>query len=177
MAVDRNLARWSTVLLALALATALLSILTPVALLLDDAPVTLMRNGKIWQTSMNALGTTDQALLWIGVMLPQLAWFYGVLQVARLARSYRRGVMFDATVTGAFERLGIALAVMGTLETLQYPTLNFLLYYRGVSPWLGDMPVLALIQPDLLMAGAFFFVLGKIMRRGAELQETDSLTV
>jgi hypothetical protein len=66
---------------------------------------------------------------------------------------------------------------MGILHFVTYPAINYFLFWRGISPWLGDMPGLFLFRIDYLMAGVLFFVLGKIMRRASELEETDRLMI
>ena len=57
------------------------------------------------------------------------------------------------------------------------PAIASFLFARGAAPWLADMPLWGLIEPDLFMASAYFYVLGKIMQRGAALEELAELTV
>jgi len=177
MVDDTKLARWSLILLVLAVLTMLLSLVSPLTLLFGDAPVVLSKGTEIWKTTFHSLPTAEATALLLILMAPQLAWVIAVVQVARLAQRYRRGRIFELGNTVYFIRLGVALAVMGLLQSLVLPLVNALFYYRHISPWLADIPWLEVLQPDLIMAGAFFFVLGKIMERGAELHESDQLTV
>lgn len=174
---DAALRRWSTVLLALAALVVLRSVAAPALLLSDGGPIVLTHGTEVWQTRLHDLPRGDAGLFLAIILLPQAAWLYGVVQIARLARFYRRGVLFAVPVSGAFLRLGGALIVMGALDTLILPAVAHLFHARGITPWLADIPLLAIVEVDLIMAGAFFFILGKIMQRGAELQETDRLTV
>ncbi|WP_448206292.1 hypothetical protein [Azospirillum sp. sgz302134] len=174
---DAQLTRWSTILLLLASLTVVQSLVEPLSLFLGGTPITLHRDGETWNTTYQALAPLDAGAIALLVLGPELAWVYVSLQVWRLAHKYRRGILFDSLLSPCFLRIGMGLAVMGVLDTLAYPAMAQLLYCRRISPWLGDTPLLALIRVDLIMAGAFFFVLGKIMMRGAELQDLDQLTV
>ena len=172
-----KLSRWSTVLLVLAALTALQSVVAPLSLLLGNDRIVLTRGEDVWRIMMSQLPAADAWILGAVVMIPQILWLYCVFQVGRLAHSYRRGVLFGPRVTGAFLRFGMALIIMGVLGSAQYPVINYLFFWRGVTPWLADMHLLRIIDIDLIMAGAFFFVLGKIMQQGADLQDSDRLTV
>ena len=110
-------------------------------------------------------------------MLPNFAWMYAVVQMAKLAIAYRSGDIFQKSAPRRFMKIGIGLVVMGIFNMLVLPAITYLFYYRGISPWLADMSFLTVFEPDLLVAGCFFFVLGKIMHYGVALQEADRLTV
>lgn len=174
---DTKLRRWSMVLLLLALATLARGLSAPFFLLLEGGPILLTKGQEVWQSRFESLPTFEAGIVFTVLTLPQVAWLYGVLQIVRLARCYRRGTLFGPAVSGAFLHLGAALATVGLLNSLTLPAVAAVLYHRGICPWLADMPVFAILDLDLIMAGAFFFVLGKIMRRGAELEEADRLTV
>lgn len=177
MGSDRTLARWSTVLLWLAGLTLVRALVEPVVDLADDGRIVLLNDGAVWTTTLSELPRAERAAFLAIVLLPHAVWIYAVVQMARLARFYRRGVLFDAAVSGAFLRLGGALAAMGVLQSAILPAVAHLFHARGITPWLADIPLVSVVEVDLVMAGAFFFILGKIMRRGAELQEADRLTV
>lgn len=177
MSTDVKLSRWSTILLVLAVLTLLHNLAAPLPLILGEIPLVLVRGEETWRATMPQLPTADAWIFGAVMMAPQMVWIYCVAQVGRLAQSFRRGVLFGPRVTAAFLRFGCALLLMGVMQTVQYPAVNSLFFWRGVTPWLADMPLLTLLSPDLIMAGAFFFVLGKIMQRGAELQDFDELTV
>lgn len=174
---DATLTRWSKILLLLAVATALQSVAEVVALFLGDGPIVLARGGELWRTSFGELPAFETTAVAAIVLGPQLAWVFVAFQVGKLAVNYRRGNLFDASASRCFLRIGAGLAVMGALDTLAYPALNHLFYWRGISPWLANQSVLAELRLDLIMAGAFFFILGKIMTRGAELQDLERFTV
>lgn len=174
---DIFLKRWSTTLLMLALLTVGLVFATPLASLLQDSPIMLIKGTETWKTSLYALPLCDAVALVSIILCPQIAWVFGIFQILHLALNYRRGKIFDTENTSRFIKLGYSLFLMGVLEIIAFPAANYLLFLRKISPWLGDMPILSFIQPDMIMAGAFFIVLGKIMHRGLELQETDELTV
>lgn len=174
---DKKLARLSGTLLVLAYVTALLSIIAPLALLTDSSPIVLAKGSEIWKTTLGELPLLEGGLCVFLLLLPDMVWVYAVIQIARLAHYYRRGFIFEYRNTQCFVHIGGALIVMGIVGNLAMPLVNYLFYYRHISPWLADMPLLAVMEPDLIMAGAFFYVLGKIMRRGAELQDDERLTV
>jgi len=174
---DRKLIWWSTALLLLAIAAAAQSVIGPLSLLADGNPVVLKNGPEIWQFTFQSLQRMDATILTVIILLPQVAWISAAWQVARLAIHYRRGGFFSPIITTCFLRLGMALAAMGALDSLAYPAVDYIFYWRGVSPWLGDVPVLAILRLDLMMAGAFFFILGKIMTRGKELQDLEQFTI
>ena len=161
----------------LALLTGVLVVVGPLTLLFQDVPIVLARGTEIWKTDLQSLPPAIALAMLAILLMPLVAWLYGVAQVVRLARQYRGGHVFDAPNTTRFVRLGAALMVMDVLNALVMPAVNYLLHGAGISPWVADMPLLALLQPDLLMAGVFFVVLGKIMRRAAELERSDRLTI
>jgi hypothetical protein len=177
MAGDQELRRWSLVLTVLAAVTLAWTALEPLTLFWDDGPIALARGTEIWSTSLRALPGLDRAVVLIVTLLPQVAWVFGVAQVFRLARRYASGRVFDLANTGCFVRLGASLVAMGLMQPAIVPVLARWLNARGIAPWVPDASLLQLFEPDLIMAGAFFFVLGKIMRRGTELQESDRLTI
>lgn len=177
MSYDLHLTRWSAILFWFAVMTVLLCLCEPLALLFSDAPIALAKGTEVWSSSLNALPATDVAFILMVLLAPQCAWLVAVIQVAYLAGNYRRGIVFDRRNAGRFLRIGIALAVMGVLHMLVMPFIGYWVFHRGLCPWLPDMPFLAIAEPDLMMSGIFFFVLGKIMQRGAELQESEDLTV
>lgn len=174
---DKELKRWSGILLFLGYATAVMSILGPLSLLSKDAPIILARGKEVWSTTFSQIGGVDGAVVLILALLPTAAWVYAVFYIVQLARHYQAGRVFAVGNTGCFLRIGAALAAMGVLDMAVYPLSNLWLFYRGITPWLGDMPILALFDPSLIMAGAFFYVLGKIMARGVALEDNDRLTV
>lgn len=174
---DPCLTRWSNILFYMALITALLSLYGPLSMIWVDSPIVLAKGTEIWQSTFHKIPKPDLWLM-IGIItLPMAAWIYGITQIMLLAKNYRVGKIFGADNSKFFVRLGLAMMVMGLFDSLTYPAINYLLYYRHISPWLGDMDIFTFAKPDLLMAGIFFLVIGKIMQRGAELEETDQLTV
>lgn len=174
---DPCLARWSSILFGFAILTAAISFYAPLTILWQDQPILLAKGTEIWKSTIYTLPKLDAAMIIAISLLPQAPWLYGLYQIMRLARNYRQGKIFSRTNSAYFIKLGYAIFVMGLISALIYPILNMLLFYRGISPWLGDMDTMTFIQPDLLMAGIFFLVIGKIMQRGTELEETDQLTV
>lgn len=132
----------------------------------------------IWTTLISELPFVDRIASITLSSLDSLAWLYVLLQIWRLARYYQNGHIFEERNALCFMRVGMGLCIMGFLQTAEYPVGAHYLYWRGISPWLADMPpIVFAIRADLLMAGVFFFVLGKIMRRAVELEETNRLIV
>lgn len=179
MPKDIRLIRWSNLLLALAIICALLAVAVPVYIIFSDAPIVLLKeNGKTaWNTTFNALPAVDRVVVFALTFSSSVAWLYGLLQIARLAVFYRQGAIFEFRNARCFIHLGGAFVIIAILETVTGPLINVFLYWRGISPWLGSMPVLFAIKFDYLMAGVFFFVLGKIMIYGNELEESDRMIV
>lgn len=164
-------------MLLLAFVTAALSILSPLSLLSSNVPLVLTKGQEVWNIPVSKLPAKEGLVFALIVMLPNLAWFWGVLQIIRLAVRYRQGMIFDVRNAVCFTRLGVALVLMGILSSLTLPAANYLLYCRGISPWLADMLWQEVLYLDPITAGVLFYVLGKIMQRGAVLQENDKLTV
>jgi len=175
--VDAKLVQWSTLLLLLAGLTVLAGIAAPVLLLLTDGPLVLMRGQDVWRTTFYKLPPVDRGLLLLVLSLPEVVWLYIVAQIIALARRYRAGAVFDRANPACFTRIGVALAVMGMVSSFALPLAAWILYVRGACPWLADLWPLASLDPDLLLAGAFLFVVGSVMQRGTALQEAEMLTI
>lgn len=174
---DKKLILWSRILLILAWITVIISLAGPLYMVLSNAPMVLAKGDEIWKTTMSQIPAMEGYLCLFILMLPNFAWVYAVANIAKLAKFYQKGQVFEEQNTRCFIKIGIALCIMGVLSALVLPAVNYLFYYRNITPWLSDMPLFALLNPDLIMAGAFFYVLGKIMQRGAELQDNERLTV
>jgi hypothetical protein len=170
---DRYLARWSRSLTLLIAAAALFSIAAPVYLAADGQAFIFVSGEKTWRFMFSDLPWLDRIVFLPLISSTKIVWLYGLYQIYRLARQYRRGQIFDDANARRFVLLGVALAVIGVLDMAVYPIANVFLYWRGISPWLADMPFLLVFSPDYLMAGLFFIILGKIMRRGSDLEERD----
>lgn len=176
---DPRLTRWSTVLMAMVAFAAFVNLAAPVyEFFFGFFGVVKDQGQKIWTTQFSALPLPDRFAVLAIASCDSAAWLYGLLQVGRLAQYYRRGYIFEERNAVCFIRLGVALGVLGLAQSAQYPLSVIYLYWRGITPWLADMPPsLFIIRPDFLMAGVFFYVLGKIMRRAKELEETNRLIV
>lgn len=176
---DKKIMRWSTFLFVMVIFALVINVAALIYPTIYDVPISISKNsGKdIWNTTASALPILDFTVVIALNSFASVAWLYGLLQIGRLAKHYRGGRIFEEHNAVCFIRLGIALVFVGIGNSLNYPIANLFLYWRGVTPWLGDMPPLFLVQPDYLMAGVFFFVLGKIMRRANELEETNRLII
>ncbi|MCA1907427.1 MAG: hypothetical protein LDL39_03610 [Magnetospirillum sp.] len=174
---DAKLTRWSFLLFVFAALSGLQAIVAPILLMVNGTPITLSHGSEIWSTTLQALSAVDGAMLVTAVMAPQLAWIYAMAQVALLALDYRRGLLFHSSLTKRFIRLGVAMFVASVLGSTAAPVLGQIFFARGVLPWVPDIPLFAAVDTSLAMAGVLFFVLGKVMQRGAELQDSDSLTI
>ncbi len=179
MSKDIHLTRWCNLLAVMAVFTALVTAAAVFYPLIFNGTIALSKDhaAQFWKTTMAEMPVFERLVVLGLLSLASAAWLYGLLQIFRLARNYRTGQIFGEANARYFVRIGVALGLIGILQSLTYPALNHFLYWRGISPWLGDMPLLFLIRPDYLMAGLFFFVLGKIMRRASELEETDRLMI
>ena len=179
MKKDIYLARWSNLLAAMAILAATITVIVLIYPLIFDGPIVLAREhgAKIWNTKLLDIPIFERFTVLIVLYLPSFAWLYGVLQIFRLARNYRAGKVFGELNARCFVQIGVALGLIGVFETIYLPIISYFLYWRGISPWLVDLSWLNLIQPNMFMAGLFFFVLGKIMRRASELEETDRLMI
>lgn len=175
---DGPLYKWATVLMVLALIALAFSLFAlGMGLFGSDAPLVLNKGMEVWKTSLHDLKTFDYSVIYTLLALPEIAWVYCVLQMTKLAVYYRKGWVFEHQNVICFVNIGKGLIIMGITSAIIYPAIAFFLYFREVSPWLADIPWLASFDPDLIVSGTFFFVLGKIMARGVELATLDRLTV
>ena len=174
--VDKELNRWSIALIVLALCSALMSVILPFDEIFFQ-PITLTHGSEIWRISQNTLPMGMRIGVGLLCWAPHIAWIYAIIQVIRLAKNYRRGVLFDSCNTGCFICIGMALAFMGIVNSATYPLLSAILFYGGITPAFADISILYAIQPEYVMAGAFFYVVGRIMRRASELHDFDQYTV
>ena len=179
MQEDIYLARWSNLLAAMAVLAAAITAAALAYPLIFDGPIVLAKEhgAEVWKTQVLDIPVFERLTVLIALYLPSFAWLYVVLQIFWLARNYRAGQIFAESNARHFMQIGVALALMGVFETIYFPFINYFLYWRGISPWLADMPWLAFIRPDMFTAGLFFFVLGKIMRRASSLEENDRLMI
>jgi len=176
---DIYLARWSNLLAAMAILAATITMIVLIYPLIFDGPIVLATDhgAKVWNTKLFDIPVFERFTVLILLYLPSFAWLYVVLQVFRLARNYRDGQVFGEINARCFVRIGAALALIGGFETINVPFVAYFLYWRGICPWLADVSWLHLIQPNMFMAGLFFFILGKIMRRASALEENDRLMI
>ena len=101
----------------------------------------------------------------------------GLLQLFRLARHFRQGRIFDENNSKLLMRLSYVLAIITAIDAVTAPILSVMFYWRGVTPWLSDLPVFELIEPTYVLAAIFFFILAKVMSRAVELEKESRLYV
>lgn len=176
---DAHLARWSLALMAMVFFAAVLDVAVPIYEFFYGVVGLVKDQGKtVWVTQVSALPLVDRFSFILGTEFDNIVWLYVLLQVWLLAQYYRSGSIFEERNATCFMGVGFGLWIMGIMQSFEYDAVNYYFYWRGISPWLGDTPpILFLIRIDMLMAGLFFFVLGKIMRRAIELEETNRLIV
>jgi hypothetical protein len=176
---DIYLTRWSNVLAAMAVLAGVVTALTMIYPLIFDGPIVLAKahGAEIWKMQILDMPVFERLTVLLALYMPSFAWLYIILHIFRLARNYRTGQIFGEVNACGFVRIGVALALMGLFQTIDYPFINHFLNWRGITPWLGEMPLVALIRPDMFMAGLFFYVLGKIVRRASDLEESDRLVI
>lgn len=177
MTADAKLKWWCLGLFVLTLIAAGQSILAPVMMLFQGAPIILLHEGQVWNTKLVTLPAVDAIFCAVIVLAPQVLWIYALMIVAGLARGYRRGQYFGRMVLDSFHRLGVALLIMGGLSSLVLPAISIWFAWRDITPWLADIPFFAVVDFDLLVAGAFFIIIGRIMMYGSMLEENDRLTI
>lgn len=174
--VDKELSRWSIALIVLALCSAFISVILPVNEIFFQ-PIILAHGTEIWRISQDTLPMGMRIGVGLLCWAPHIAWIYAIIQIIRLAKNYRRGILFDTCNTICFIRIGMALAFMGIINSATYPLLIAILYYGGITPALADISILYAIQPEYIMAGAFFYLVGRIMRRASELHDFNKYIV
>jgi hypothetical protein len=176
---DIQLIRWSNVLAAMAILAAVITLIGMAYPLFFGGAVALAKDhgATFWSTPIGSLPLFERSVVMFITYLDSFAWLYAVRHILLLASNYRTGRVFGEANARSFMRIGVALGLIGVFNTLTYPFLNYFLFWRGVSPWLGDLSWLHLVQPNYLTAGLFFFILGKIMRRAGELEESDRLMI
>jgi hypothetical protein len=174
--IDKELNIWSVALIILALCSGLMSIILPIEEIFLQ-PIMLMHGAEIWRIPLETLPIGIRIGVGLLCSAPHIAWIYAIIQVIRLARNYRRGILFDTCNTSCFIRIGIALAFMGVINSATFPLLSVILYYGGMTPALADISILYAIQPEYIMAGAFFYVVGRIMRRASALHDFEKYTI
>ena len=174
--IDTELNLWCVVLIILAFCSGLMSVILPLEEIFLQ-PITLMHGSEVWRIPLETLPIGMRIGVGLLCWAPHIAWIYAIIQVIRLAKNYRRGILFDTCNTGCFIRIGMALAFMGIINSATFPLLSVILYYGGMTPTLADISILYAIQPEYIMAGAFFYVVGRIMRRASELHDFEKYTI
>ncbi|MCA8883871.1 MAG: DUF2975 domain-containing protein [Rhodobacteraceae bacterium] len=175
---DRALTGWSRLLWGLALLTLALNVAQLSLLWFEPVlPITLTSGDEVWSTDFHDQPRHVQIALIALVTGSELPWIFAVVQIALLGRDYMRGTVFTENNTRRFQKIGLALIALGVFGSLLHPAIAALLFAFGGAPWMADMAPLFTLEIDYLMAGLLFFVIGKIMQRGLELQTSDQFTI
>lgn len=177
MSEDAYVARWSGLLYIFVALAALFTVVSPLYALTHECQLELTKGQEIWKTSLHDLRTPDFAAFLGAAMLPRGIWLAVLWEVLKLAQHYRLGRIFEESNARRLARIGSLLVAMGVIQCVMEPIVTYFLYWRGISPWLGDMTLIDVIQPDYVMAGLFFLIFGNVMRRAVELEETRRLIV
>jgi hypothetical protein len=174
---DAFFARWTGVLHALVALAALFTVASPLFALAHECPLELRQGQDVWKMDLRDLHAVDFAAIAGLSLAPRIVWLVVLWEVSGLARCYRRGHIFEECNARCFIRLGGLLTVMGTMHCIIAPISIYYLYWRGVSPWLGEISLIQQIQLDYIMAGLFFVIFGNVMRHAIELEENHRLIV
>lgn len=174
---DRQLARWSAALYVMAAVTALFTLSRDMRYLSGNCDIVVLKGQEIWSATSGHLKPLDFAALYILALPQTLAWLYFLLQISRLARYYRQGRVFEEGNALCFIRGGRALAAIGIIGFFSLTGSICFLYWRGTTPWLGDIETPYGIHYNFVLVGLFLFIWGKIMHRAAELEANNRLIV
>jgi hypothetical protein len=177
MSKNAHLAGWSRVLFVLAAAAALFALARLLSFLFQDGRVTLLKEGEVRDIFVADLSALDRTFVSAVMAAQTPVWLYALSNMAGLARAFRRGMVFERGNARRVMRIGFALTTIGVLQSTLKPVLAVFLYWRGVIPWLADLPLAYVIHVDTVMAGLFFVILGKVMHRAIELDENQRLIV
>lgn len=174
---DVYLARWSGVLHILVWLAAVFTFVDPFEYLTMDGRISLLHDGKIQEFQIWKLPPFELSVVLACWMSPKTFWLYTLFQFFMLGRVFRQGRIFDESNGRRLENVGYALATISLINTLAIPAVAFAFYWGGTTPWMADLPLAHVIEPDLAMGGLFFIILGKVMRRAAEMEEESRLIV
>lgn len=171
---DAYLARWSSVLYVMIALTMLYYLVSAVRFLAGAVGrITLVNAQEVWSIATGELPLFERGVLFCIVGLADIVLLYGFLQLYRLARNFRRGQIFEEYNARLLIRTGCALVAMGLLNAVSFTLARHYLYWRGISPWLGDASITYGIKHNYVMVGLFLFILGQVMRRAVELEESN----
>jgi hypothetical protein len=174
---DVYIVRWSNLLSILVVLAALLTIALVVNFALHSGKIGLMHDEKIHVFFVTNLSWPEFCVAVGCVFSAEITWMYGLLQLFWLARHFRRGRIFDEDNSKRLLHISYVLAAVTVIDALTPPIIAFTLYWRGVTPWLSDLPLLRLIEPAYILASIFFFILAKVMSRAVELERESRLYV
>ena len=175
---DRTLTWWSRALWLMALVTLLYNLAEITLIWFDlDLSLSLEREDETWEADFHTLPFGVKFGLGAILVVPELPWFYAIVQIALLGHSFMRGQIFTEINCRRFQKIGLALIIEGALESLVDPSAMWLLYLTDTTPWLAEFDPFFTWDLNPLMAGLLFFVLGKIMQRGLELDTSDRFTI
>lgn len=180
MQKDVHLKRWSNLLAVVAILAAVVVLFRLADAVSFDGTIRFIKeNGaQKWDIKLSDIPLFERLTVVALRSVPPLGTLYTFLQVFLLARNYRSGQIFSAANARYFVRIGLALLVMAAIGTVTFPFLNHFLYWRGISPWLADLPPLQwMLRPGNVLVGLFCLILGKIMQRASELEENDRMMI
>jgi hypothetical protein len=178
MAADTFLTRWITVLYVTAAIAGLFDIIAPLSDLLDPDFKLVLTHGIDKQTIMGRdLPTYDLLAISAFVLVSHIVWLMAIVEAVRLARHFQCGHIFEERCARCLIRIGYIVVAFGFVDSFTAPVFQHFLYWRGISPWLMDAPLIYTLQPDAVMAGLFLIILGSVMRRAAALEENNRLIV
>lgn len=174
---DARLAGWSNLLYALVILIMLTTIGLTAHFLLYDGKVVLSHQQQMYIFFMQDLPWFEFCVSAASICIIETTWICGLWQLLRLAGSFRRGGVFDEDNARRLVRLSGVLAIISVLDMLRRPIIAAVFYWRDVTPWMSELPLIHFINPSYVLAAIFFLILGKVMGRATELEKESRLYI
>jgi hypothetical protein len=174
---DIYIVRWSNVLSVLVILAALLTIILIINFTFYDGKIGLLHDKKVYVFFIKNLSWPEFYTTIMCIFSVELTWMLGLLQLFRLARHFRHGRIFDEDNSRHLMRISYVLVAVTIIDALTPPIISAIFYWRGVTPWMSDIPMLELIEPAYVLAAIFFFILAKVMSRAADMERESRLYV
>lgn len=174
---DVYFSRWSSLLYMLVALASLLTVALPIQYLIRVGRIVLLHDAKLQEFLVWSLPSFELSVVLFGMFTPRIVWLYGLLQFSRMARYFRQGRIFEERNARCLVRVGYALGIICVMDSVFLPSVAFAFYWGGTTPWLADLPIAHIIEPDYAMAGLLFLVLGKVMHRAVEIEKESRLIV
>lgn len=155
----------------------IISLSSPIIVLKENFPITLLIDGKLWSMNFNKLSVFSKSFIILVSFLSSFIWLYALSRIYNLCEAFKANDFFSFRNLKLLQSFALSLVLISLIETLSTPLITYFLYWMKIIPKLADLPFSLLLEMEVLTVGIFFFLITKIMEKALNLDEENKLTV